>query len=288
MKNIVRTFFLILVLTSSAFAKKVEVAEIKTQFGSIYVWLYNDTPIHRKNFIKLAKKGFFDKTTFHRVIKTFMIQGGDPYSRMPEKKDSIGEGGPGYELKAEIKHTHQRGVLAAARNGDEVNPERRSSGSQFYIVQGMKYTDAQLDQAESRINGWLKNNILCQLLYKPKNRADKDKYLQYMMTGRKDSLQYLQAKYQPMVDSLWKMQTPFKFTSQQREMYKTVGGAAHLDANYTAFGEVLAGMDVVDKIADVKTGAANRPLEDVQMEVKVLKMSAKQFKERFKTDPPKY
>lgn len=283
----IKTVLLCLCFTTSLFAKKYEVVEIKTQFGNIYVWLYKDTPLHRNNFIKLAKKGFFDHTTFHRVIKTFMIQGGDPYSHIPEKKDSIGEGGPGYELKAEIKHTHQRGVIAAARNGDEVNPEQKSSGSQFYIVQGTKYTDMMLDQAEGRINGWWKSNIFYRILYRPANKIYQEKYLKFLLANKKDSLLPIQQKFQAEVDSIWKTRTPFKFTPEQREMYKTTGGAAHLDGNYTAFGEVLSGMEVVDKIADVKTGAMARPLQDVKMEVKVLKMSKKQFQEKFKTDPPK-
>ena len=129
MKNFIKTLFLILAFTPSLFAKKVEVAEIKTQYGNIYLWLYKDTPLHRNNFIKLAKKGFFDNTTFHRVIQSFMIQGGDPYSRIPEKKDSIGEGGPGYNLKAEFNnHSHDRGVLSMARG-----PDPDSAGSQFFI-----------------------------------------------------------------------------------------------------------------------------------------------------------
>lgn len=287
MKKILNILFSLLFFSPSLFAKKVEVVQISTSMGDVYVWLYKDTPIHRKNFLKLAKKGFFDQTTFHRVIKNFMIQGGDPYSRMADKKDSIGEGGPGYELKAEIRHMHKRGVLAAARNGDEVNPEQKSSGSQFYIVQGRTYTDEQLNQAEDRINSWWKNNIFCRILYYPKNKTEKQEYLTAMTHGQKDVMMKIHAKFQAQVDSTWKTMTPFKFTPEQREIYKTTGGAAHLDGNYTAFGEVLKGMDVVDKIAAAKTGPMDRPVQDIPMTVKVLKMSTKEFKQTFGTDPPR-
>lgn len=280
------TLFLLLAFSSNTFAKKVEVIEMTTKFGTMYVVLYRDTPKHSKNFLKLAKKGFFDKTTFHRVIKTFMIQGGDPFSAIPAKKDSIGEGGPGYEIAAEIMHMHKRGVLAAARNGDEFNPEQKSSGSQFYIVHGKKFTDAELDAAEQRINGWLKNNIFVQLLYKKQNKVYKDKYLRYYVQGRKDSLAVVAAKFQREVDSVWSKRKPYKFTTEQREIYKTIGGAAHLDGNYSAFGEIVGGIEVVDKIADVKTSGPARPVEDVAMTVKVLKMSEKKFVEKFKMKVP--
>jgi cyclophilin family peptidyl-prolyl cis-trans isomerase len=280
------TLILFLLFNLSIFAKKVEVIEITTKFGSMYVVLYKDTPKHSKNFLKLAKKGFFDKTTFHRVIKSFMIQGGDPFSAIPEKKDSIGEGGPGYEIDAEIMHMHKRGVLAAARNGDEFNPDKRSSGSQFYIVHGKKFTDADLQVAEDRINGWLKNNILVKILYKKENKIYKDKYLPFYMMQRKDSMAVIAGKFQHAVDSIWAKRKPYMFTNEQREIYKSIGGAAHLDGNYTAFGEVVGGIEAVDKIADVKTTGPARPIEDVAMTVKVMKMSEKDFIEKFKMKVP--
>jgi cyclophilin family peptidyl-prolyl cis-trans isomerase len=134
-------------------AEKHAVVTIKTDKGTIVFLLHNETPLHRDNFVKLCKKKFYDKTTFHRVIKDFMVQGGDPYSRMPEKKDSIGNGGPGYTIPAEFtpKVFHQRGAVAAARMGDDVNPQRASSGSQFYIVQGRKFTEQEIPMVEARI-----------------------------------------------------------------------------------------------------------------------------------------
>ncbi|HYG51707.1 MAG TPA: peptidylprolyl isomerase [Flavobacteriales bacterium] len=284
MKYFAIAFFLFLTLQN--YAKKVEVIEISTKFGEIYVVLYKDTPKHSKNFLKLAKKGYYDGTTFHRVIKAFMIQGGDPYSARPEKKDSVGEGGPGYTIPAEIKHMHKRGVLAAARESDAVNPSQESSGSQFYIVQGKVFTDRELDGAEDRINGWLKENIFYKMLYQKQNVKDKNDYLRFLMSGKKDSANVIMKKYARAVDSTWSTRTKFKFSAEEREVYKTVGGAAHLDGNYSAFGEVVGGMDVVDKIADVKVGVASKPLEDVVMKVKILKMSKEEFKTKFAMNMP--
>ena len=137
-----------------AFAgKKEKIIEIKTPKGVVYVWLYKDTPKHRNNFLKLAEEGYFDSTLFHRVIRGFMIQGGDPFSRLPEKIDSLGEGGPGYLIDAEFtrKHFHKRGVIAAARDGDDINPEKKSAGSQFYIVQGRTFDEQGMKKNLQRV-----------------------------------------------------------------------------------------------------------------------------------------
>jgi cyclophilin family peptidyl-prolyl cis-trans isomerase len=274
-------------LSTVSAQKKFKVVEIKTRMGVMYVWLYKDTPKHSKNFVKLAEKGFFDSTTFHRVIKNFMIQGGDPYSRMPEKKDSIGEGGPGYELPAEFKHSHKQGVIAAARNGDNINPEQKSSGCQFYIVHGKKYTDAELDFAETRINGWKKDDVFYKILYKKKNKADKEKFFAYAMNNKPDSMNLIKTKYQAEVDAAWAKMTPYKFTAEQREIFKTKGGAAHLDNNYTAFGEVLKGIEVVDKIATTPTSGTplDRPLKPITMDVNMVEFTKEKFIEMFGVDP---
>lgn len=185
---------------SQGTSEKNPVVEIKTTEGTITVMLYNDTPKHRDNFIKLAKSGFYEGRIFHRVINNFMIQAG-------WTKDGVDD--PEYKIESEIRknHIHKRGALAAARQGDQVNPERKSSGCQFYIVQGRKYNEAQLKTFESRLNT--------------------------------------------------------KFTDKQIKTYTTVGGTPHLDGAYTVFGEVLTGMDVVDKIAAAKTARGNKPVEDI-------------------------
>jgi cyclophilin family peptidyl-prolyl cis-trans isomerase len=185
---------------------------INTTMGFIEIKLYNETPKHRDNFIKLVDSAFFDKTLFHRVIKGFMIQGGDPDSRTAPAGTMLGNGGPGYTIPAEFlpkKYFHKRGALAAAREGDQKNPKKASSGSQFYIVQGQVFTDSTLNLMEAHYG--------------------------------------------------------LKFSPDQRKAYTTVGGAPHLDGNYTVFGEVYNGMEVVDRIAAVPVDRMARPLTDVRM-----------------------
>jgi cyclophilin family peptidyl-prolyl cis-trans isomerase len=190
---------------------------ITTSYGEMKLVLYNETPKHRDNFINLVKEGFYDSTLFHRVIETFMIQGGDPESKNAKANKMLGNGGPGYTLPAEInpKIIHKRGALSAARMGDNVNPMRESSGSQFYIVQGKKSTQEELEQIGKR------NGIV--------------------------------------------------YTEEQIKEYTTNGGTPFLDMNYTVFGELIEGFDVIDKIAVVKKGRADRPKEDIKMTMKIVK-----------------
>ena len=186
---------------------------LQTNYGDIVVRLSDSTPLHRDNFLKLVKTGYYDGVLFHRVIKNFMIQAGDPESKNAKPGEPLGSGGPGYRIPAEFRSTlfHKKGAIAAARDN---NPEKASSASQFYIVQGRVFTDAGLDSVET-----------------------------YRLNGR-------------------------KIPPAQREVYKTIGGAPHLDQSYTVFGEVVKGLDVVDKIADVPTSKGrdrDRPLEDVRI-----------------------
>ena len=187
--------------------------EMQTTMGTIVLRLSDSTPLHRDNFLRLVKSNYYDSILFHRVIQNFMIQAGDPNSKQAEKGQALGNGGPSYTIPAEIKPSlfHKKGVLAAARTGDDVNPERRSSGSQFYIVQGKIFTDAGLDSLET-----------------------------FRLQGR-------------------------KIPEAHRQVYKTIGGVPHLDQNYTVFGEVVNGLDIVDKIAAVKTSQTprDRPVENV-------------------------
>ena len=206
--------------TKSVIAQKNKSTEvlISTKFGDMKVLLYNETPKHRDNFVKLINKKFYDGTLFHRVIKNFMIQGGDPNSVNAKPDATLGNGGPGYTIDAEIvpKYFHKKGALAAARLGDRANPKKKSSGSQFYIVKGKIYGDKELDAMELRM-------------------------------GK-------------------------KFSEEQREAYKTIGGTPNLDGEYTVFGEVIQGLNIIDKIAAVETDkATNRPLKDIKMTIKVVK-----------------
>lgn len=185
---------------------------IETEYGDMKARLYNSTPQHRDNFIKLANEGFYDDLLFHRVMNGFMIQGGDPTSKGAPAGTALGMGGPGYEIDAEIGALHMKGALAAARNN---NPQKRSSGSQFYIVQGSPVTEAALDQMGQR-----------------SNRA---------------------------------------YTPEQKQLYVELGGTPQLDFDYTVFGEVVEGYEVIDAIAAVPTDANDRPVQDVKMKVSVIK-----------------
>src|SRR6187200_3008184 len=186
---------------------------MQTTMGDIVIRLSDSTPLHRDNFLKLVKVGYYDSVLFHRVIKDFMIQGGDPNSRRATAGKPLGDGGPGYTVPAEFRKTlfHKKGALAAARMGDNANPTKASSGSQFYIVQGKVFTDGGLDSVET-----------------------------FRLKGRKIPLSH-------------------------RAVYKTIGGAPHLDMNYTIFGEVESGLEVVDKIAAMPRDSSNRPLTDIRM-----------------------
>jgi cyclophilin family peptidyl-prolyl cis-trans isomerase len=196
--------------------------KISTKFGTMVVKLYDETPAHRDNFLMLVERGFYNDLLFHRCIPNFMAQGGDPNSRGAAPTQQLGMGGPGYTVPAEFNPNliHKKGALSAARQGDQVNPSRSSSGSQFYVVQGSVLTDAQLTQVEAYI-------------------------------GRK---------------------TPgFAYTPAQREAYKTIGGTAQLDMDYTVFGEVIEGLNVLDQILAQPTGAGDRPKEDIIMKMEVVK-----------------
>lgn len=219
MKKIFTIIFLLTTLAAFAKPPKNQYVRISTVYGSCIIRLYNETPKHRDNFIKLAKKGFYNGTLFHRVIQSFMIQGGDPDSRDTSKNkagETLGDGDVGYTIPAEFNDSlfHKRGVIAAARDD---NPAKASSGCQFYIVEGKRFTDEDLDKME-----------------------------QGRLKGRKIPL-------------------------AQREIYKTVGGVPHLDQGYTVYGEVITGIDMVDRIAGVKKDERDRPLENVPMTVTVLK-----------------
>ena len=241
--------------------KKETTLLIETSLGDIKVKLYNETPKHRDNFIKLAKEGFYEGTLFHRVIKDFMIQAGDPDSKNAPAGKQLGAGDVGYTLPAEIvypKYFHKKGALSAARQSDQVNPDRESSGCQFYIVTGKVFTQEQLLQMEHQMNEARVAKIFNQLaqqhmkeIYKMRQADDQD--------GLFDLQEKLVAQAQQEADK----QPSLKFTPEQIKAYTTAGGAPHLDNEYTVFGEVVDGMDVVDAIQKVKTAKGDRPLDNV-------------------------
>ncbi len=226
MKNFFTAFFCLCFVSAFSAKPKHQYVKLQTEMGDCIIKLYNETPQHRDNFLKLAETGTYNGTLFHRVIKDFMIQGGDPDSKNAVKGALLGEGTVGYTVPAEFRDSlfHKKGVLAAARDN---NPAKASSGCQFYLVQGKTFTDEQLDALE-------------------KNRLK------------------------------------FKLPQWQRDIYKTLGGTPHLDRNYTVYGEIVKGIELVDKIADVKTDGNNRPLADIKMTITVLKRrEAKKLEKEF-------
>ena len=270
-----KKFFLVLItllLTGSIMAqpKKEPIILISTTYGDIRIKLFKETPLHTKNFVKLAKKGYFNETLFHRVIKNFMIQGGDPDSKKAQPGQLLGDGGPKYTIPFEYvpAYFHKKGMVAAAREGDDVNPLRASSASQFYIVVGKVFDDAGLEVVEKRINTIQKNNLMYN--YIASNKALKDRLAEYK---KSDTVAYnMQMKQLSMLaDSLYKEQMPYIIPEKERLIYKTIGGTPHLDASYSIFGEVLEGLDVVEKISEVATDKNNRPFENIVMMVRVLK-----------------
>lgn len=240
---------------------------IKTGFGDMKVELYNETPKHRDNFLKLAKEGYYDGLLFHRVIKDFMIQGGDPDTRNASPDQKLGNGGPGYEIDNEInpKFLHKKGALAAARQGDQTNPQKKSSGSQFYIVQGVVFPANNLPALEAKGNEKLAQSYMRQLMM-----ANEDSLKFYQQSGNQIALALLGERLQNEAMAKAK-KTPFKLTEEQKKVYTTVGGTPHLDGGYTVFGEVIEGLSVLDSIAAQPTGPNDRPLKDLRMEMKVIK-----------------
>ena len=240
---------------------------IKTSLGDITVRLYDETPLHRDNFLKLAREGYYDGTLFHRVIKNFMVQGGDPDSRGASPTAHLGAGGPDYTIPAEFNKSliHKKGALAAARQGDEVNPEKRSSGSQFYIVTGEIYSAGKLTQLERQMAQQQLQNIFNDLVVENRSRI-----IQLRKNRDNAGLMALQEELQKKTYALAKEQGEPKYTPEQREVYTSIGGTPFLDQNYTVFGEVEEGLDVVDKIQLVQTQPGDRPVEDISMQISVL------------------
>lgn len=237
--------------------------EVATTAGNFTILLYGDTPKHRDNFLKLVKEGYYNGTLFHRVIKDFMIQAGDPDSRNAAPGQHLGAGGPDYKIDAEIvypKHFHKRGALAAARQGDQVNPLKQSSGSQFYVVTGRKVSEGEMAQLENS----LKNKQL-QRIFNSLALAHRDSIIAMQRSGDSAGLKALQDTLIKQTEAEAAKQGTPAVTDEMRQAYTTVGGAPHLDGDYTVFGEVVSGMDVIEKIEKAETDRADRPKEDVRI-----------------------
>lgn len=231
-----------------------------TTDGEILVKLYNDTQAHRDNFLKLVREGYYDGLLFHRVIKDFMVQTGDPDSKNADSNAHLGAGSPDYTLPAEIdypRHFHKYGALAAARTGDQVNPERRSSGSQFYIVTGQKYQPQMLQNFAQRMTNDAKQQYFQNLV-----RENMPKIQEMQAAGDSAGLEELQKELIARTEAAV---TDIALPAEVIDAYTTVGGTPHLDGQYTVFGEVIKGMDTVEKIQNAATGAQDRPVEDIRI-----------------------
>lgn len=237
--------------------------DIETTMGHIKVKLYNETPAHRDNFIKLVKEGYYNGTLFHRVINKFMIQGGDGDSRNAKPGQRLGMGDPGYTIPAEFvypRYFHKKGALAAARQGDNVNPKKASSGSQFYIVTGDVIPAGQIGQVERQLQMQQEQSIFNQLV-----EAHRNEILAMRRARDTQGLQALQDQLIAEMHERIAREGVAKLSEEQKQAYTTVGGAPHLDGAYTVFGEVIEGMDVVEKIEKVATDSADRPKEDIKI-----------------------
>lgn len=233
-----------------------------TSLGDVTLELYNETPLHRDNFIKLVKEGTYNGLLFHRVIKDFMVQGGDVTSKDAPMNKSLGAGDLGYTVPAEFvypKYFHKKGALCAARTGDEVNPERASSASQFYIVTGKKYTEGELKQMEKQLENRLKQSIFARL-----QTENKAKIMQLYRNGEKEELAILRDTLVGKTElEAEKRKEEACLPAELREAYRSVGGVPFLDNQYTVYGEVVDGIEVVDAIQKVKTNKQDRPLENI-------------------------
>ena len=238
---------------------------MQTNLGTITLKLYNETPLHRDNFIKLVKDGQYEGLLFHRVINEFMIQGGDVTSKNAPLNKQLGAGDLGYTVPTEFvypRYFHKRGALCAARTGDDSNPEKASSASQFYIVTGKVYSEGEIKQLEKQKESRLKQAIFNRL-----QNENKTTIMQYYKSGDKDSLAIMRDTLIGKTEiETEKCKEETKLTAQQREAYTTVGGVPFLDNEYTVYGEVTEGIEIVDKIQKVKTNSSDRPLENIVIE----------------------
>jgi cyclophilin family peptidyl-prolyl cis-trans isomerase len=273
-KSLIAFSLLVLSLVSSCAQKSGKsdyVVTIKTSYGDMVAILYDETPKHKANFIKLAKEHYFDSLLFHRVIAGFMIQGGDPDSKHAQPGQPLGQGGPGYTVDAEFNPNlfHEKGALSAARLGDEQNPTKASSGSQFYIVQGTVIPSSDLE--DLRIDQMKFNTAFRQVMQNPANQPLIDTLNKIYLTGDMQAYKKKIFSLVPRIEKETGM-TLAKFVSPEKiKAYTSVGGAPHLDGGYTVFGKVIKGLEIIDKIASVQTNG-ERPLEDIRMVVMVEEM----------------
>ncbi len=260
---------ILLLSISCGTTKKASFVQIETPYGNMKVKLYDETPLHRDNFLKLVDEHFYDSLLFHRVINEFMIQGGDPTSKNAPKGKMLGDGDIGYTINAEFNKNliHKKGVIAAARKGDQVNPEKKSSGCQFYIVQGKTFTKDELKQMQEKINFPKRKKLVFDYVENPANIKIKQKIDSLQAIGDFNSVNEEYAKLAEQLEEEYRKLDLFEYTPEQIEIYTTIGGTPHLDQGYTVFGEVVEGLNVIDSIAKVRTDVNDRPNDDIIMKI---------------------
>jgi peptidyl-prolyl cis-trans isomerase B (cyclophilin B) len=249
---------------------------IQTEYGDMKVVLYDATPLHKENFIELARTGAYDSTTFHRVIENFMVQGGDVNAKAePDPID--------YTIPPEFNDTliHEKGALAAARMGDDVNPAKESSGSQFYIVHGRTFTKEELDALVYNQKLTVMQRLFMRMLEKPEYAELRREMYQLQQAGNYAEMQERIMNSEDLIRKEYGRLPDFEFSQQQVETYTTKGGAPHLDRGYTVFGRVVEGFPVIDSIAQVATGPADRPVKDIPMVMSVEEVKKKELSRRY-------
>lgn len=275
MKKIISLIFALnaVLITVNAQTLSKETVIIETNYGKMKIKLFEETPLHKANFLKLVNEKAFDSLLFHRIINDFMIQGGDPLSKKAKPGDSLGHGDMGYTVPAEFntKLIHKKGCLAAARESDDINPKFESSASQFYIVMGKKRTMDDMKKYEDRINKNHYTNCARAFMKTDEGKMLKKKYDRLKTENNTDSAVFVNAQIEAFIKTEHLKTPVYKFNQQQINAYTSVGGTPHLDGTYTVFGEVVEGMEVIDKIAAAKTDKRDRPLEDIRMKISLIK-----------------
>ncbi|MEM6525357.1 MAG: peptidylprolyl isomerase [Bacteroidota bacterium] len=267
-------FALITLITASCATDKDYIVTIKTEYGDMKAVLYDETPEHKENFIKLAQDGFYDSLLFHRVMKNFMIQGGDPNSKNTEPGTPLGNGGPGYNVPAEFNTDffHMKGALSAARQPDQVNPKKESSGSQFFVVQGQTWTEDELTTDQNKLN---------QAVQQCMQRGDQDSVRQMLMNiYKEEGPQAYGKKINDMKGyfaDVMQVNLDKSIDPDRLQAYTTIGGTPHLDDEYTVFGKVIEGLEVIDKIAEQPTDRRDRPNKNIMMSMEVEELPKKKI-----------
>ena len=276
------TFFSILMTACAQISdKKDYLVTIKTSEGNMIAILYDETPKHKENFVKLAKEKYFDSLLFHRVMKGFMVQGGDPNSKNAAPGQSLGTGGPGYTIPAEFNPTffHKKGALSAARIPDQANPKKESSGSQFYVVQGTVIPSSAME--ELRIDQAKLNSGMQQMLAKPENKPLYDSLSQLYYAGDMEAYKTKIFSLASRIEKETGIKVTRDVSPEKIKAYTTVGGSPHLDNEYTIFGQVISGLEVIDKIAAVTVDQSNRPITDIRMYITVEEISRKKITKEY-------